>query len=77
MDSKLEQALGAALTQLEGARQVLDGIAESIQAGDLNGALANLHMGFSSRLDHLREEAEGLGDRLLALGGVYPPPPPV
>jgi len=65
-DSTMEH-LETALAAVVLSRQVAD-------EGDLNGALAELHLNLTRSLDHAQDAAIGIDRRLRELGGTYPPP---
>ena len=74
MDSTLDHALTAAERDVRGAETSLESTRKAIERGDFNAALVELRMGFYGRLREAGYEARGVVDRLVELGGVYPPP---
>ena len=75
-DLRLDAAFQATRTFLEAALEDLDTTKELADRGDHTGALVQIAMGLRSRLNHAEVELGGVIERLEALGGQYPPPPP-
>lgn len=75
MDSKLSHALSMVAKDIRGAQMDLESVVQQVDAGDLSGALANLHMGVFKRLRDARMEGDGAAALLEELGAVYPPLP--